>query len=264
MIDAISVNFRYADAIIQSYVEGHSDECLFWYLRRHGKSMALHIIERNLRRYTNIKPYSRTHLRVECQPWWMVYPTAELYTAQGTPSLIIVRGLPGTGRTTLSRKWNTTHIPVEASHFFYRQNRRLCFYPRLVSLSYQWSLLRTTFHLKQGRNVVVSGRFMQENDLMLYILLGEHFRTNTRILQTQDIGENPHFMTVKHINWMRDHWEEREHIYGIPVEHITNTSLPEKPLSMLPYMCQAGVCPHSQPFDFQEAYRKCEKLKQIF
>lgn len=84
------------------------------------------------------------------------------------PTLIIVRGLPGSGKSTYSRSLSHA-IHLEADMFFTKETGEYLFDRELISRAHHWCLDSAKIFLRQGRDVVVSNTFTTCSELSKYV-----------------------------------------------------------------------------------------------
>lgn len=119
--------------------------------------------------------------------------------------LILVRGLPGSGKSTFAKKRYPDYVLCEADHFqtdadgIYRYERSL------AKEAHALCLARVKAHLAAGRSVVVANTFTTHKELEPYLAIG-HIPTNIWIMQTQ--FKSIHGVPDQIIAAMRARWED--------------------------------------------------------
>lgn len=103
--------------------------------------------------------------------------------------LILIRGLPGSGKTTFAKKVASAFCGyhVEADQFFERSGQYE-FSPWLLPKAHAWCKDRTMLLMELGHTVVVSNTFTTEKEMKPYLDLAEHFGYKTTVM----IVENRH------------------------------------------------------------------------
>lgn len=81
-------------------------------------------------------------------------------------TLTLIRGLPGSGKTTLAGKLMTAHF--EADMYFYNQDGDYEFDVNLLRYAHIWCQDRTQSYLEEGIDVVVSNTFTTLKEMRPY------------------------------------------------------------------------------------------------
>ena len=126
-------------------------------------------------------------------------------------NLIIVRGLPGSGKTTKAKeilqRVNADHF--EADMFFIDNNGDYKFVPCDIAEAHDWCFNQTRKSLDDGINVVVSNTFVKKWELEKYMNLD--CATIAIIETTGDYG-SVHGVPEDTINRMKKNW------YALPTD----------------------------------------------
>ena len=131
-------------------------------------------------------------------------------------TLILVRGLPGSGKSTRAKRIvdaimldnNSTHEAVvcEADKFFER-NGSYVFDPLLIQKAHVWCQLQTKSYLRRGYTVVVANTFTQLWEMDAYKTMALEYNVPLRILECKDQFQNIHNVPESTIERMRLRWE---------------------------------------------------------
>lgn len=97
--------------------------------------------------------------------------------------LYIVRGLPGSGKTTYAESLGISHF--EADSFFYDADGNYHFVPSLVSTAHEVCQADTERALQGGKNVVVANTFTTEWEVLPYIDMANKYNVSV-VLHTCD------------------------------------------------------------------------------
>ena len=123
--------------------------------------------------------------------------------------LIIIRGLPGSGKTTLAHKLSE-HV-FEADQFFTTivdGVEQYKFDPNIVSVAHQDCLARTSAALKKEcATVCVSNTFSQFWEYSDYLDLAEEQGYTVQVVTVSGPWENIHGCPSETINRMRKCWQ---------------------------------------------------------
>jgi predicted kinase len=122
--------------------------------------------------------------------------------------LYIVRGLPGSGKSTFARSLGGVHY--EADMFFMDENSEYVFDPSVLKDAHNWCRHKVMDAMKNDEPiVVVSNTFTQEWEMGSYKLLGEElgYITFTVIIENRHGGKNTHGVPDDKIQAMKDRFE---------------------------------------------------------
>lgn len=89
--------------------------------------------------------------------------------------LFIIRGLPGSGKTTFAEKLKADGIVsdvVEADHFMTDQNGNYKFDAKMLERCHQECQMWTKYYLDLGRDVAVANTFTRKWEILPYIKMG--------------------------------------------------------------------------------------------
>lgn len=121
---------------------------------------------------------------------------------KASPRLVLIRGLPGCGKTTLAIRYkNQGYEHVEADQFF-ESDDEYVFDERLLSDAHAWCLQRTSEALKKGEHVVVANVFATLEDVNPYVDLGFDFQ----IIDATYKGQPVHPVPADVMKRMRAIW----------------------------------------------------------
>ena len=115
--------------------------------------------------------------------------------------LVLIRGLPGSGKTTMAKQM-TGHVNFEADMYF-MQDGKYHFVPEMIPNAHAWCLEQTKKALLGGKSVVVSNTFTRKLEIEPYLELG----FPVRILEATGSWPNTHAVSDKQIEVMRNRWE---------------------------------------------------------
>ena len=85
--------------------------------------------------------------------------------------LVLIRGIPGSGKTTLAKAKYPHHLLVEADMFFVRGGRYR-YEPERIKDAHQWCRETAKDALDRGQNVVVANTFTRRWEMQPYIDMG--------------------------------------------------------------------------------------------
>ena len=121
--------------------------------------------------------------------------------------LVLIRGLPGAGKSTLAQTLATTHVHLEADMFFLDAQGRYIFAVEKLPQAYQWCLEQTAAVLKSGKNVVVANTFVRNAAMAPYFTLAQQIGAVVRVVEATGTFPNVHGVPEAVIQQMRLQWE---------------------------------------------------------
>ena len=118
--------------------------------------------------------------------------------------LTIVRGLPGSGKSTYAKTLNAVH--VEADMYHVNENGEYDWKPENTKDGHEWCRQTVEILLRNGFNVIVSNTFTQEWEMRPYKEMGFDYDVKHMIGEYGNIHNVPNFVIAK----MRDRWEHSD------------------------------------------------------
>ncbi|WP_394243159.1 ATP-binding protein [Vibrio astriarenae] len=131
---------------------------------------------------------------------------------QDRASLILIRGLPGAGKSTLaqhlSAKLGFQHF--EADMFFIDEQGRYTFDVNHLSVAHGWCQRATRDALKRGERVIVSNTFVQKWEIEPYVKMARQCGKKIEIIEVNGGFGSIHDVPETTIKAMKRKW------YSIP------------------------------------------------
>lgn len=125
-----------------------------------------------------------------------------------TPTLVLIRGLPGSGKTTMAKTIAGCHH-FEADQFF-EVNGEYRYDPSRIREAHEWCQSKTSGALGAGYSVVVSNTFTRLSEIEAYLGLTD----NVRIVEAVGRWKNVHGVPAETVERMRQRWEPLYDILG--------------------------------------------------
>lgn len=127
--------------------------------------------------------------------------------------VIFIRGLPGSGKTTLANKIASkeNYTILEADMWFEDDEGNYNFDPKELGKAHEWCYKSFKELLKQGnRNVIVSNTFVHLWEIDNYISFCEEMKIEYKIFKTIGNYGSIHDVPENTIEKMKTQWEEIE------------------------------------------------------
>lgn len=125
-------------------------------------------------------------------------------------TLILIRGLPGAGKSTLAKKMigdGDANAHFEADQYFYR-NGSYAFDPTLLPEAHNYCLTSTKCALESGKSVVVANTFVKREHLAPYLQLAKRLSCKVRVIKCTGNFKSIHNVPQATIARMRKEWED--------------------------------------------------------
>jgi predicted kinase len=121
------------------------------------------------------------------------------------PVLILIRGLPGSGKTTFAKTFKAVHL--EADMYFTDPQGNYKFVPLLLNEAHLWCQQQSAVHLKKGESVVVANTFVRQWELQPYRQLAKACKARLVIKVCTGNYANTHDVTQQTIDKMKKNWQ---------------------------------------------------------
>jgi predicted kinase len=120
--------------------------------------------------------------------------------------LILLRGLPGSGKSTFAKLVCNQHVEAD---MFFMQDGEYKFDASKLRQAHAWCQEKTETWMKMRYNVVVSNTFTQEWEMEAYYKLAEQYgyRVHSIIMENRHFGINEHNVPVDKLEQMKNRFE---------------------------------------------------------
>lgn len=122
--------------------------------------------------------------------------------------LVIIRGLPGSGKSTRAKQEFPDYLHYEPDHLFCDTQGRYRFDAQLFKSACRWVEKMTDFALARQENVVVTDVFARLTDIEPYRKLAEAHGAKFQVLTCQERYGSTHRVPVTIIERMRAEFED--------------------------------------------------------
>jgi predicted kinase len=120
-------------------------------------------------------------------------------------TLALIRGLPGSGKSTFAKKL-VGFEHYEADMFFMKDGK-YCYDKAKIAAAHTWCQQMTAEALALGNNVVVSNTFTRIAEMEPYFQIADRFDANVIVVETNGRWPNVHGVPQEVIERMRARWE---------------------------------------------------------
>jgi predicted ABC-type ATPase len=151
---------------------------------------------------------------VEANPFKQVYANAISDLGKkldGQRSLVLVRGVSGSGKSTFA-----THLAAKLGHVvhstddFFMQDGAYRFDGSKLGTAHKWTQNNVDKDLEAGKNAVVANTFTQHWEMAPYLESAKKHGAKVHVFNTVFPGKNVHGVPEAGIKRMKDRWEPFE------------------------------------------------------
>jgi predicted kinase len=121
--------------------------------------------------------------------------------------LVIIRGLPGSGKTTLA-KTMTAYVHVETDMYFVNGEGVYQFDASRLPQAHDWCHHKCALELEKGNNVVVSNTFTRLWEFKPYIEMAKKLNCDYEVIECHGNYQNVHGVPEYAVERMRQRWEK--------------------------------------------------------
>lgn len=118
------------------------------------------------------------------------------------PEIVLIRGVPGSGKTTKAKTEYPDHELIEADQFFMREGD-YCYDRSKIKEAHAWCQNTAKWWLKRGRDVVVANTFTRVREMQPYLDMGYP----VRVIEATGNYDNVHGVPPEIVEQMRERFE---------------------------------------------------------
>jgi predicted kinase len=131
-------------------------------------------------------------------------------------TLTLLRGVPGSGKSTFAKMITNDYSICEADQFFYDKEGNYNFDPARLKAAHEWCKFHVETRMKDNQNnpqyypnIVVSNTFTKEWEMSDYFDLAKKYgyKVFTLIVENRHGGVNQHGVPEEKIQQMKDRFE---------------------------------------------------------
>ena len=133
------------------------------------------------------------------------------------PTLFLIRGVPGSGKSTFARHiWNDYAICEADKYFYDKETGEYNFNPSKLKAAHEWCRNEVENRMKENKQnsqyypeIVVSNTFTQEWEMEPYFKLAKEYgyMVTSIIIENRHGGTNVHEVPEESIRKMKDRFE---------------------------------------------------------
>ena len=123
-------------------------------------------------------------------------------------SMLLIRGLPGSGKTTLALEYATAgFVHCEADQYFVCEDGIYRYNPDDIGKAHLYCQEKCLRALVSGKSVVVSNTFTRLSEMDIYRMMAEVFDTPCLIAEMRGKYQNVHGVPIHILEAMAKRWE---------------------------------------------------------
>jgi predicted kinase len=131
-------------------------------------------------------------------------------------TLTLLRGVPGSGKSTFAKMITNNYSICEADQFFYDKEGNYNFDPTRLKAAHEWCKFHVETRMKDNQNnpqyypnIVVSNTFTKEWEMSDYFDLAKQYgyKVFTLIVENRHGGVNQHGVPEEKVKQMKDRFE---------------------------------------------------------
>ncbi len=122
-------------------------------------------------------------------------------------NLVLVRGLPGSGKSTFAKQNYPSYNHYEADMYFVKDGV-YTYNPEKIRDAHEWCQAKTLISLRRDESVVVSNTFTRLWEMTPYLMMIDKFGDNCEVFTMRGNYQNIHGVPDSVLEQMKARWEE--------------------------------------------------------
>ena len=124
------------------------------------------------------------------------------------PTIYIVRGVPGSGKTTYVQDNLAGTDWYESDMYFTKKDGSYLFIPRFLGDAHNWCQASVHTAMTTGHDVVVSNTFTKLWEMQKYLEMAKEFGYSVTVIRCTGCYQNVHGVPVVKVQQMRNRFED--------------------------------------------------------
>lgn len=124
--------------------------------------------------------------------------------------LVLIRGLPGSGKSTMAMGEMFKDFDHYEADMFFERGGEYCYDSRKIKDAHEWCQRETFKALANGKSVVVSNTFTRHFEMEPYFYMAKTFGIEPTILEATGNWPNVHGVPADVVEKMRQRWQNYE------------------------------------------------------
>lgn len=121
--------------------------------------------------------------------------------------LIIIRGLPGSGKTTMAKEQFPDHILCEADQFFTTPEGEFQYDRTKVKDAHKFCITKAANALRDEKSVVVANQFARLHEMRPYVELADMLDAKLKVYECYGEYESVHMTDPEYLAHIKTIWE---------------------------------------------------------